>query len=69
MWKEKENRSTNSKDISTLLNSNAIERDKYYISSLIDVIEFLVAHKLAFRETVKAFSSIEDGEAGFFCRC
>jgi len=50
MWK-KENRSTNSKEISTLLNSNAIERNKY-ISSLIDVIEFLATHQLAFRGRV-----------------
>jgi len=67
MWKEKENRSTNSKEISTLLNSNAIERNKYYISSLIDVIEFLGTHQLAFRGTVdEAFSSMEDGGSGLF---
>jgi len=66
MWKEKENRSTNSKEISTLLNSNAIEKNKYYISSLTDVIEFLATHQLAFRGTVEAFSSMEDGGSRLF---
>jgi len=29
-----------------------LERNKYYISSLIDVIEFLATHQLAFSGTV-----------------
>jgi len=66
MWKEKENRSKNSKEISTLLNSNAIERNKDYISSLVDVREFLATHQLVFRGTVEAFSSMEDGGSGLF---
>ena len=44
-----------------------MERNKYYISSLIDVIEFLGTHQLAFRGTVdEAFSSMEDGGSGLF---
>jgi len=66
MWEEKENWSTNSKEVSTLLNSNAIERNKYYISSLNDVAEFLATHQLAFRGRVEAFSSMEDGGSGLF---
>ena len=35
-------------------------------SSLIGVIEFLATHELAFRGTVEAFSSMEDGGSGLF---
>ena len=43
-----------------------MERNKYYISSLIDVIVFLATQQLAFRGTVEAFSSMEDGRSGLF---
>jgi len=66
MWKEKENRTKSSKEISTLLISNVIEWGKYYISSLIGVIEFLATHQLAFKGAVEAFSTTEDRGSGLF---
>lgn len=50
-WGEKENRTAVGKTISTLLNDSALERNRYYIRSLIEIIQFLAINELASRGT------------------
>ena len=37
-------------EIISLVNTEAIERNRYYFSILIDIVALLAAHQLAFRE-------------------
>ena len=54
------------KDIVSLVNTEAIERNRYYFFSLIDVEAFLDTHQLVFREKIEAFESKDEGGNGFF---
>ena len=53
IWKEKIKRSEMVKEITLLVNTEAIERNRYYFSTL----ALLVTHQLAFREKIDAFES------------
>ena len=49
VWKERQKRSNESCKISTLLNETQIERNRYYIKSVIEIIQFLVINELPLR--------------------
>ncbi|CAM4655053.1 unnamed protein product [Leuciscus chuanchicus] len=66
MWKEKVSRIDKGKEISTLLYAEQIQRNRYYMSSLIDVVEFLVSNQLPLRGKIEAFDHMDEGGSGLF---
>ena len=64
IWKEREKRCEKGKEISTLLTSEQIARNRYYISSIVDVLEFLVSNQLPLRGTSESFVSMLDADGG-----
>lgn len=55
-----------SKEISTLLNNDQLQRNHNYLSSIIDMIEFLCGNQLPLRGHQDTFSSLSDGGSGLF---
>ncbi|KAM8769430.1 uncharacterized protein AB9X84_001697 isoform 1-T1 [Acanthopagrus schlegelii] len=49
MWRDKQRRIHTSKEISTLINTDQLQRNRYYLSAIIDVVEFLAVNQLPFR--------------------
>ena len=54
------------KEITSLVNTEVIEINRYYFSTLIDVVAFLATHKLTFREKIDAFESEDEGRIDSF---
>ena len=65
-WEEKTKRSETDKKITSLVNTVAIEKNRCYFSTLIDIVAFLAIHQLAFRGKIDAFESEDEGETGLF---
>lgn len=66
MWREKISRTEKRKEISTLLNADQIQRNRYYISAIIDVVEFLVSNQLPLRGKIEVFENMHEGGSGLF---
>ena len=49
MWKEKEIRDNSSTAVSTLVNDSILEKHRYYVKCIIEIIQFLVVNELALR--------------------
>lgn len=49
LWQEKMHRTDTSQSISTLISSNVLEKNRYYIKSIAEIIQFLVVNELALR--------------------
>ena len=60
--KEKIKRSEMCKEIALVVNTEAIERNRYYFATLIDVVVFLATHQLAFRGKIDTWESKDEGE-------
>lgn len=65
-WKERENRTESGQEISTLVNSNQLARNHYYLSSIVDMVEFLVVNNLPLRASTDAFDSLTEGGSRLF---
>jgi len=72
-WKEKETRASTKQEISTLVNERQLEKNRYYITSIVEVIQFLCINELPLRGD--GHSSIEsldtdnqDEPSGLFLR-
>ncbi|KAJ3642016.1 hypothetical protein Zmor_028480 [Zophobas morio] len=63
MWNEKDRRQNTGISISTLINTDILERHRYYVKSVADVIKFLVVNELALRGT---YDIIEQEEKSLF---
>ena len=63
-YKEKIQGSEMGKEITSLVNTEAIKRNRYYFSTLIEIVAFLSACQLAFREEINAFKSGDKGGMG-----
>lgn len=64
-WKEQQMRIDSGKEIATLLNSDQPGRNPYYVSALIDVVDFLAENQLPFRGSCDAFDDmVGDGKSG-----
>ena len=50
------------KKITSLVNTQAIERNRYYFSTSIDIVVFSSTHQLVFKEKNDAFESEDEGE-------
>ncbi|KAI7810397.1 putative zinc finger protein 862-like [Triplophysa rosa] len=66
MWKEQERRVSSGKEISTLLNADQLQKNRYYVSSIIAVIGFLVDNQLPLRGKLDAFDNMAEGGSGLF---
>ncbi|KAL7407295.1 hypothetical protein ABVT39_006367 [Epinephelus coioides] len=66
LWRDKERRIHTSKEISTLINTDQLQRNRYYLSAIIDVVEFLAVNQLPFRGNHDAYSDINEDGCGLF---
>ena len=46
----------------SLVNIKAFERNRYYFSTLIDILTFLATHQWTFKEKIDAFESKDEEE-------
>ena len=65
-WKENIKRPEMGKKITSLVITEAIQRNRYYFSTLIDKIAFLATHQLAFKGKIDTFESKEGRGNGLF---
>lgn len=61
MWKERERRASTGKEISTLLNAEQLQKNRYYMSSIIDIIGFLGENQLPLPGKLDAFDNMAEG--------
>ncbi|ROI15536.1 hypothetical protein DPX16_0708 [Anabarilius grahami] len=66
MWKEREMRHNMGNEVSALVNADQLRKNRYYVSSLIDVVGFLVENQLPLRGKVDAFDDMSEGGSGLF---
>ena len=60
MWRDSEKRKETGKEISTILNSEQLARNRYYMSAIIDVLEFLIVNQLPLRGDNAGFACVLD---------
>lgn len=60
MWRDLEKLRETGKTISTLLNSEQLARNRYYMSAVIHMLEFLVVNRLPLRGDNAGFASVLD---------
>lgn len=60
-WKEKERRRANNTEISQLATHDILEKRRYYVKSVVDIIIFLAANELALRGNWELASHKETG--------
>lgn len=63
MWEDKIRRITTSCTVGTLLNENILEQNRYYVKSIVEVIQFLAINELGFRGN---YTLDEEREQGLF---
>lgn len=61
MWKENQIRISSSTSVSTLVNQKILEKHRYYIKSIVEVIQFLAVNELAFRGDYEIDEHVENG--------
>lgn len=66
MWKEREMCRNMGNKVSTLVNADQLRKNRYYVSSLIDVVGFLVENQLPLRGKIDAFGDMSEGGSGLF---
>ena len=66
-WLEKRVRQTANKEISTMINSEQLARNRYYVSSIVDVIHFLVSNELPLRGRFDATPKINEDGSDVVC--
>lgn len=66
IWREREKRSATGTETSTLVKTKRLDRNQYYMSSIIDILAFLATHQLPLRGTLDAFDSMGEGGSGLF---
>jgi len=60
-WTEQQQRCGKNKEISTLVNESVLEKHRYYISSIFNIIKFLVIQELPLRGSYKKDEKSESG--------
>ena len=63
MWKERSSRDSSGTAVSTLINSELLEKYRYYVKSIAEVIQFLAVNELALRGS---YVMEEEKERGLF---
>ena len=72
-WKENEKRKSRNEEVSTLVSQIRLEKNRYYMVSIIDVVQFLCLNELAFRGDGKSelntlYDDDENEPSGLFLR-
>jgi len=72
-WKENEKRKSRNEEVSTLVSQIHLEKNRYYMASIIDVVQFLCLNELAFRGDGKSglntlYDDDENEPSGLFLR-
>ena len=65
-WKEKEMRCNTGSEISTMVNSDQLARNRLCVSAIVDIIEFLVSNELPLRGDVDSVYSRDEAGSGLF---
>lgn len=60
-WAEERLRVAHHAEISTLVNDSVLEKNRYYVSSIFDIIRFIAEHEIAFRGSYDVKSHRESG--------
>lgn len=60
MWRDSEKGRETGREISTLLNSEQLTRNRFYMSAVIDMLEFLVVNQLPLGGDNAGFVSVLD---------
>ncbi len=66
VWKEQQLQCTTGKEISTLVNSDELSRNRLHVSVIIDIIEFLVSNELPLRGGVDFVDDRGQAGSGLF---
>lgn len=66
IWREREKRTETDTEISTLVNTEQLGRNRYYVSSIVDIVEFLATNQLPLRGKLDAFGTMSEGGSGLF---
>ena len=54
------------REITSLVNTETFERNRYYFSTFIDILAFLATHQLTFIGKIDAFESKDEEEMDSF---
>ncbi len=65
-WKEKEMRCNTDSEISTMVNSDQLTRNRLYVSAIVDIIEFLILNELPLRGDVDSVDSRDEPGSRLF---
>lgn len=66
LWKERLSRVQKGTEISSLVNSHQLERNRAYLSAIVDIIEFIAVNQLPFRGSVDAVDARGEEGCGIF---
>ena len=65
-WKERELRCSTGSEISTLINSDQLSRNRVYVAGIVDTITFLALNELPLRGSIDAVDSSNEKGCGLF---
>lgn len=60
MWSERINRVDTNRSVSTLVNDSVLDKHRYYIASIVEIIQFLVVNELPVRGTYNIVEHVEE---------
>ncbi|KAK0137976.1 Zinc finger MYM-type protein 1 [Merluccius polli] len=66
MWTERDKRSEALKEICKLVNADQLKKNRYYMSAIIDMVEFLGVNQMPLKGNMEAFDDMADGGSGLF---
>lgn len=66
LWKERERGIDAGKQISTLVDADQLQKNGYYVSSLIDVVGFLTETHFPLQGKIDAFDNMSEGGSSLF---
>ena len=66
MWRERQIREETNKEISTLVHTDQLARNRYYVSAVVDIIAFLAVNQLPLRGDHDSLHSMSESGNGLF---
>ena len=66
LWKERRTRSVTGTEISTLVNTAQLERNRTYVAAIVDIIQFIALNQLPFRGSDDALDARGEVGSGIF---
>jgi hypothetical protein len=65
-WKELEARKEKGEEISTLINDSQLKRNRYYVSTIVEIVKFIATNELPFRGNTSGDDSDDSYPSGIF---